>query len=156
MSEYRQVRVKDLPDLTGNNIWPQPMLVCDCGEWSANKGDYFQLKDNYVMHCSRCDEDMVLMTKRVVYEQWEPKKTTSEPKEPKDLHKGDRVHVSHISGELQASLTYPSFSGVLLEDVLFGTSEGWDVVDVRADSIDTPADVAGKVVSVYCFSIVRE
>ena len=75
--EYRQVRVSDLPDLTGTNIFPQPMLVCECGEYSANSCDYFMAKKDVVLHCDECGEDMVLMTKRVVYEEWSPKR---EPK----------------------------------------------------------------------------
>jgi hypothetical protein len=119
------VRVKNLPDLTGTNIFPQPFLSCgECGaEYSANSGDYFNYPHEYVFMC--CSEPMVLMTKRVVYEEWEPKKTTPEPKE---LHKGDRVQVRQFGTtppRVGEGLTYPSFSGVLLEDA--GTSEGWDV-----------------------------
>ena len=69
-----QVRVSDLPDLTGTNIFPQPMLVCECGEYSANSCDYFMAKKDVVLHCDECGVDMVLMTKRVVYEEWSPKK----------------------------------------------------------------------------------
>ena len=69
----KQVKVSDLPDLTNSSIFPQPFLVCACGEFSANKGDYFMAKKDHVLHCDECDEDMVLMTKRVVYEDW-PKK----------------------------------------------------------------------------------
>jgi len=64
-----------------------------------------------------------------------------------DLLKGMRIKVrAHIS-ETGKGLTYPSFSGVLLDDA--NSSEGWDVVDVMPNK--------GKqwMVSIYCFSIER-
>jgi hypothetical protein len=80
-----------------------------------------------------------------------------------DLLRGTRVHVqgrvskpdddtSHQRSS-QKGLTYPSFSGVLLDNAF--SSEGWDGVDVHADNVDTCGEVAGKIISIYCFSIER-
>jgi hypothetical protein len=48
---------------------PRPSLYCaECGEtYSANAGDYFIWPDNYIFEC--CDELMVLVIKRTVFEQ---------------------------------------------------------------------------------------
>lgn len=68
----------------------------------------------------------------------------------KELNAGAKVTIRARSGnqsEAQVSkgLTYPAFSGELLDDA--GVSQGWDVVDVKKED--------GEVVSVYCFSIER-
>lgn len=62
-----------------------------------------------------------------------------------DLRKGDLIAVRSHASELGKGLSYPAFTGFLLDDA--GCSEGWDVVDVETD--------AGEV-SIYCFSIERE
>jgi len=83
----KQVKVKDLPDLSGMSIFPEPMLVCACGDFTANKADYsFIYNKDHVMHCNRCDEDMVLMTKRVVYEEWSPKPKREPKSECEEVH----------------------------------------------------------------------
>jgi hypothetical protein len=62
-----------------------------------------------------------------------------------ELIAGDRVNVRKHTSKPGKGLTYPTFTGALLDDA--GVSEGWDVVDVR--------NGAGDVVSIYCFSIER-
>lgn len=60
------VKAKDLKDQTGMTGL-RPFLRCfNCGnESSANKGDYFSCKPDYVFMC--CDEPMLLVTKQTVY-----------------------------------------------------------------------------------------
>lgn len=50
---------------------PRPILKCmDCGqEFSAHKGDYFQLPDSHVFICEACDIPMRLVTKQVTYKE---------------------------------------------------------------------------------------
>ena len=62
------------------------------------------------------------------------------------LAAGDKVSIRAKRLPAGQGLSYPAFSGVLVEDA--GTSEGWDVVDVREDQ-------TGEIISVYCFSIER-
>lgn len=64
---------------------------------------------------------------------------------PMELKAGDRITVRSHASKVGEGLTYNSFSGVLSDYA--GTSEGWDVVDVKADD--------GETVSIYCFSIER-
>jgi hypothetical protein len=140
------VKVSDLKDKYDGNV----MLYCECcsSECSATRGDYFQRPLDHTFTC--CGEPMRLVRKRVMYEDVLPECVECDGecmypdnKHPQDLHAGDRVRVRarHATG-----LTYPAFSGILLEDA--GTSEGWDVVDVRNEN--------GVDVSVYCFSIIRD
>src|SRR5258708_20805983 len=64
----------------------------------------------------------------------------------KYLSTGDKVNVRARRSDPGKGLSYPAFSGILLDDA--GNSEGWDVVDVKNEQ--------GEEVSVYCFSLVRE
>lgn len=74
-----------------------------------------------------------------------------------DLNYGDRVQVRAYRSRVfkriksrpvpEQGLTYPAFSGILLDDA--GASEGWDVVEVEPDN-------GGEPISIYCFSIIRE
>jgi hypothetical protein len=47
------------------------IMYCPCcfDEFSANKGDYFLLPDDYVFHCANCDCDMVLGHKQIIYKE---------------------------------------------------------------------------------------
>lgn len=63
----------------------------------------------------------------------------------KDLEVGDCVQVRAHRSKPGSGLTYPAFSGRLLDAA--GNSEGWDVVDVMDGTIER---------SIYCFSIERE
>ncbi len=60
---------------------------------------------------------------------------------------GDKVNVRAHNSKPGAGLSYPEFSGVLLDDA--GCSEGWDVVDCRDI-------VTGEERSIYCYSIQRD
>jgi hypothetical protein len=64
-----------LPDLMTTNrakAGPTPFLKCDeCyGEYSANRGDYWNVAKAHVMTC--CGEPMRLMTKRTLYVEVNP------------------------------------------------------------------------------------
>ncbi len=63
--KFKKIRVKDLKDQSGMN-GPRPFLLCrKCGnESSANKGDYFMAKPDYVFTC--CDIPMLLVTRETV------------------------------------------------------------------------------------------
>jgi hypothetical protein len=81
------VKVKDLPDLTSNRIYPEPFLMCtgECGcTFSANSGDYFLYPKEHVFTC--CGDPMSLMTKRVVYEEWSPKPKREPKSECEEVH----------------------------------------------------------------------
>lgn len=61
-----KVRVKNLPDQLGSS-GPRAFLYCtECqGDYSAHRGDYFQLDPDHVMTC--CGQPMLLVTaKRVL------------------------------------------------------------------------------------------
>lgn len=57
------VKVKDLTDQLGVK-GPRPFLYClECGaEYSAHKGDYWQLKPEHVLEC--CDIPMVRVVRK--------------------------------------------------------------------------------------------
>ena len=61
------IAVADLKDQILTN--DRSLLYCDmCGaEFSANAGDYWNLPKTHVFTC--CDKPMLLVTKRVVYEE---------------------------------------------------------------------------------------
>lgn len=63
----------------------------------------------------------------------------------RDYKVGDRIVVRRHYSLPGRGLTYPDFSGVLLDPA--GTSQGWDVVAIQLDH--------GPEVSIYCFSIER-
>lgn len=62
------VTVSDLFDHIGSKE-PRPILLCPrCGgEYSANKGDYWNHPQDYTFQC--CDEPMLLVHKHTVYEE---------------------------------------------------------------------------------------
>lgn len=64
------VKVKDLPNFVGSNVYPKPFLHCsECfAEYSANRHDYFLHPDEHAFTC--CGEPMRLMTKRIIMEEW--------------------------------------------------------------------------------------
>jgi len=62
-----------------------------------------------------------------------------------EKNKGDLVKVRAHTSKPGQGLSYPVFTGILLEDA--GNSEGWDVVDIMASD--------GTETSIYCFSIER-
>lgn len=65
------VRVRDLHDQTGRR-GPHALLHCVvCGnDNSANKGDYFMARSDYMFTC--CGQPMVLAVRRTVYRHVEP------------------------------------------------------------------------------------
>ncbi len=62
----KEIKVSDLKDQIGM-VGNRPFLLCDfCGnESSANKGDYFMARPDYVFTC--CDMPMRLVTSEIVY-----------------------------------------------------------------------------------------
>jgi hypothetical protein len=65
----------------------------------------------------------------------------------KELKVGDCVQVRAYKSKPHKGLSYPAFSGMLLDNA--GVSEGWDVVDV--------IDLRTRTISsIYCFSIERK
>jgi hypothetical protein len=64
----------------------------------------------------------------------------------KDLNAGDEVRVRGHTSRPGEGLSYPEFVGVIQDDA--GSSEGWDVVNVRET-------MTGDIISIYCFSIQR-
>ncbi len=63
----------DLPNLIGlpSHI-RRPALYCCCGQYSANRGDYFMQPDDAEIVCSDCGEPMELLVERVTLEPWSP------------------------------------------------------------------------------------
>jgi hypothetical protein len=60
------------------------------------------------------------------------------------MKKGSPVSIRHHISQSGSGLSYPAFTGVLLEDAY---SEGWVVVEAAMET--------GEVVSIYSFSIER-
>lgn len=72
MPKPQKIRVKDLPNQTGNEKTRGIILFCDecLGEYSANKGDYFSLSDNKIMKC--CNQPLRLVRKVTTLEDITP------------------------------------------------------------------------------------
>lgn len=59
------VRVGDLPSQSGHGLQIH-CVECRCS-WSADRGDYFTLADDFVMTCGLCTGDLVLGHYRSVF-----------------------------------------------------------------------------------------
>jgi hypothetical protein len=67
----KAIRVKDLKDQIGMN-GPRPVLHCaKCGEtYSANAGDYFNVRPDHVFKC--CGRNMALVIERHTFKAVQP------------------------------------------------------------------------------------
>jgi len=65
----KAIRKLDLKDQTGTR-GPRPFFLCPkCGnEYSANRGDYFNVPDNHVFKC--CGVNSRLVTARRVFDEF--------------------------------------------------------------------------------------
>ena len=61
----------DLSDPDNDGEYNTAMMCPnDCGaRYSANKNDYYTVDDDYVFTCDVCDEELILGSRSVIYEQ---------------------------------------------------------------------------------------
>jgi len=75
----KQIRVKDLPRMTGRaSFTPRPFLLCSfCwSQFSAEQGDYFMTNPETVLKC--CDVPLRLVTAKTMYKDYLVQKRTKE------------------------------------------------------------------------------
>ncbi len=66
------MKYRDLPDLPFDYQAPRPALYCECGEWSAHRGDYFLQLDDEEIVCPTCGDTMELFEREVTLRPWSP------------------------------------------------------------------------------------